>query len=227
MKVLILAYIRNTIKLKILITGWYILRSITLRGILNSWLMLKDESRYENFFGIRTSSLKKSSSPDFFHYQGASYRVLFRIFNSLPQQVKKFEFFDIGCGKGRAVFVAEHCGFDVCTGIEIDKELLADANTNVNRYKLRRPDSVFLFEHANALEYHYRPGSTVYFLFNPFSEAVLKQVLHSITSTAQKETWFIYMNPLFPAPFSDKSITLVSKLKTRWYTEALIYSYRP
>src|SRR5690242_910081 len=117
MKVLILAHIRNTNKLKILITGWYILRSVALRGLINSYRLMRDEMRYEQFFGIRTASLKKSGSPDYYHYQGASYRVLFRIFKHLPAHIRNFSFFDIGCGKGRAAFVAEYHGFKFCEGI--------------------------------------------------------------------------------------------------------------
>jgi SAM-dependent methyltransferase len=213
--------------LKIFITGWYILRSIALRGLINSWLMLKDEKRYERYFGIITASLKKSSSHEFFHYQGASYRVLFRIFSQLPEHVKKYSFFDIGCGKGRAVFVAEHAGFDRCTGVEIDQDLVITAKQNAVLYHLKRPGSVIHFEVGNALEYNYESQPTVYFLFNPFNEFVLRQVVASIISKTSEETWFVYMNPRFPGPFHENRIRLVAELKTRWYTEALIFCHQP
>jgi 16S rRNA G966 N2-methylase RsmD len=141
----------------------------------------------------------------------------------LEPHTKNFAFVDIGCGKGRPVFVAESFGYQNLTGIDLDKELISTANENLKNYLLKSESSNIQFIAINALEYNYINQPTVYFLFNPFSEAVLKKVLNNIVSSTSSETWFVYMNPRFLDPFKHEKIELVSELKTNNYLEAMIY----
>jgi SAM-dependent methyltransferase len=209
--------------LKIFIYVYYFFRSAFLRGFLNTIALLKAELNYEEKFGIRTSAIKKSDSKEFFHYQGAGYLVLIRLFNSLDEKIKGFEFVDIGCGKGRAIFVAEYCGFNNLIGIELDQELVEEAKTNLELYSLKRKESFIRFIHANALEYIFPDRPTIYFLFNPFNEAVLSKVLDRIYAATSAETWFIYMNPLYQMPFKEKKMEIMNEFKTGRYLEAVIY----
>jgi tRNA1(Val) A37 N6-methylase TrmN6 len=98
------------------------------------------ERRHEKQFNIQTAEFIKSSSSQYFHYQGASYHVLFRLFESLDPLTKEFHFIDIGSGKGRAVFVAEYCGFTILTGIELNKNLVKDAKQNLTTFSLKKKD---------------------------------------------------------------------------------------
>jgi hypothetical protein len=83
-----------------------------LRGLYNTLKILRAEWIQEKRFGIITSMIKRSDSKEFFHYQGASYLVLFRVFSELAMDKKDFDFVDVGSGKGRALFVAEYFGFN-------------------------------------------------------------------------------------------------------------------
>jgi SAM-dependent methyltransferase len=130
---------------------------------------------------------------------------------------------DIGCGKGRALFVAEYCGYSNLTGIELDPSLLEIARQNAELFAFRRPESVFNFALQNAVEYNYLDKPTVYFLFNPFNEEILRQVLTAITKSSSSVTWFVYMNPVFRAPFNELEIKKVLEIKTGFYTEAIVY----
>jgi SAM-dependent methyltransferase len=210
-------------KLKIFIYLYYFFRSVFLRGLFNTVKLLTAERSYEKKFGISTSAIKKSNSKEFFHYQGAGYLVLLRVFRETVKLTEGFDFVDIGCGKGRAIFVAEYCGYNRLTGIELDKELTEDAYENLKLYPFRRADSEIEFVHANALVYPYENRPTVYFLFNPFNENVLTQVLGKIVLVNNCETWFIYMNPLYPRPFMETGMEVVRKYKTGRYTEALVF----
>lgn len=209
--------------MKILIYLYYFLRSVFLRGPLASWLLICDEFKYEKAFGIKTAAIKKSNSNEFFHYQGAGYRILFRLFKTIAPYTKKYDFVDIGCGKGRVIFVAESAGYDHLAGIELDEELIKEATNNLRQYLLKRKFSDITFIHANALTYRYKDKSTVYFLFNPFNEEILRRVLDKICQLTSSETWFIYMNPLYRKPFEEKQIEQVQNIKTGFYTEAVIY----
>lgn len=201
----------------------YFFRSAYLRGLLNTFRLLKAEISYERRFGIKTSMIKKSDSAEFFHYQGASYRVLMQLFKTQDARTKNFHFVDIGSGKGRAVFVAEYCGYNQLTGIELGPELIEDARQNTNRYLLKRKESSIEFILANTLDYNFADRPTVYFLFNPFNAEILMRVLEKIKASTTSETWFVYMNPLFRKVFDKQGVPLVQELKTKRYLEAVIY----
>jgi len=209
--------------LKVFIYIYYFFRSIFLRGFISTIRLIRAEAVNERVYGITTSSIKKSSSTEFYHYQGASYLVLFRILNAIKSETKNFAFVDIGCGKGRPVFVAESYGYENLIGIDLNKELIANAYDNLQRYKLKRESSTIKFITVNALEYNYINQPTVYFLFNPFNETVLKNVLNKIILSTTSQTWFVYMNPKFKEVFENEKIEIVTELKTNRYLEAIIY----
>lgn len=201
----------------------YFVRSVWLRGPLNTLDFLMKELIYERRFGIKTNKMKLSNSSEFYHYQGASYKVLLKLFKDLVTDTRNFAFMDIGCGKGRALLVAEFCGYKQLTGIDLDEELVNAATENLKLYKFKRPDSEVRFICQNALSFDYPNEATVYFLFNPFNETVLKGVLERICSMNRKEVIFVYMNPLFPKPFSDLEIVQTKTYKSWRYTEAMVF----
>lgn len=206
---------------------YYFLRSILLRGLINTILLFKDERQYENALGIQTAEFKKSKSPDFFHYQGAGYALLYKILPEVFLLSGNLPFVDIGSGKGRALFVAEQCGFINLSGIELDESLVAGALINLKQYKPKHAGSEFHFVCANALDYPYPNQKAVYFLFNPFSEVVLKQVVASILKNTQHQTWIIYMNPKYNKAIETQGFTIQKTFKTRFYTEAIVYLHQP
>ncbi len=209
--------------MQFLLPLYYSLRSIVLRGLVNSVNLLRAEYKNEKFYGIATSVIKKSHSKEFYHYQGASYSVLLRILNMLGTEYLSYDFVDIGCGKGRVLIVAEKYGFRKLVGIELDEELVEDARKNIAGYRKRNSDSTIDIYRINALEYTYGDKPAVYFLFNPFNEEVLNKVVSRIMESNKKEMIFIYMNPLYPRPFETRGLQLLTKIKTRWYTEAMIF----
>jgi SAM-dependent methyltransferase len=213
--------------LKYFIHLYYIARSLILRGPLTSLSLFNAERRHEKQFNIQTAEFIKSSSSQYFHYQGASYHVLFRLFESLDPLTKEFHFIDIGSGKGRTVFVAEYCGFTILTGIELNKNLVKDAKQNLTTFSLKKKDSKINFIEINALDFDYKNEPAVYFLFNPFNARVLKKVLERIRAATISETWFVYMNPLYASVFKDAGIKQEKVIKSGFYTEAIIYKIKP
>jgi SAM-dependent methyltransferase len=208
---------------KFLLYIFYFFRSVYWRGLLNTLKLLKAEIQYEKKFAINTSGIKKKESADFFHYQGASYLVLLRIFREIFEQTKHFTFVDIGSGKGRAIFVAEYVGYNILIGVEMDQELVIKAQQNMKLYPFKREESAITFVCKNALDVVYKNEPTIYFLFNPFNELVLNQVLDKIISANSSHVWFVYMNPLFINPFVEKNMQLIKTFKTGNYTEAVVY----
>ena len=211
--------------MKILLYLFFFFRSALLRGLINTIRLLRAEYRYEKQFRIRTSRIKHSDSDDFYHYQGAPYWSLMKIFATVPQTCRLLPFIDIGSGKGRAVFVAEYCGFHVATGVELQHELVEESQANLRRYPYKRKASSISFIQSNALDFAYPEHAALYFFFNPFSEEIMERVLEKMVKVGKEEIWFVYMNPMYPGPFDRKGLIKMSTVMTRFYTEATVYRY--
>jgi SAM-dependent methyltransferase len=97
--------------------------------------MLVKEVGFEKKLNIHTSGLIPSKSEDYYHYQPAAFKPLQEIFGYLPR--RDFQFYDIGSGKGRVAFFAEHMGFTHITGIELISGLTEQAVENLAHYKKR------------------------------------------------------------------------------------------
>ncbi len=188
--------------------------------------MLRLEGHYERLFGIKTMQIKKSDDAHNFHYQGASYMVLFDLFKKLPHSTKQKNFIDIGSGKGRALFCAEYSGFDHLIGVELDKELVEISNENVERYRLKRNESRFKFICENALTYIIPEGTAVFYFFNPFSEKIMQEVEKKISSWRvenNSEIFIIYVNPQFKNVWINAGYETYHQEGNSRYTEALIF----
>lgn len=209
--------------MKILIYIFYFIRSILLRGPINSIQILRFEKKYESLFGIKSTGLIPSKNPEYFHYQGAPYAILLKILNAESKFTKNFQFVDIGSGMGRAVFAAEYCGYSNLLGIELNPDLVKLANQNKQLYQLKRKDSHIQFIYENALQYSYEDQNCVYFLFNPFNAVVLKAVVKRIISVTQRPSFFIYMNPIHADVFNELKIEKVRTYTSAFYNEAFVY----
>lgn len=214
-------------KLKIFRFAWYFLRSVVLRGFINTIRLGALDLRHEKRFGISTTAPGQARSTDYYHYQGAGYDMIIRMFADLVPGREHYHFIDIGCGKGRAVIVAENAGFRKVTGIELFDDLLRIAAENVKKYPTKKNDSSITLLHLNALNYNYENEPAIYFLFNPFTGNVLKEVLLRIMQQTKSDTYFIYMNPKYASVFAELGVRKSRVYKTRFYTEAIIYHLQP
>jgi len=186
----------------------------------------KSESQYEIEFGISTSGIVKSDDKDNFHYQGAGYLALLRVFNELPSELKNKTLIDYGSGKGRALFCAEFCGFNRLIGVELDANLCSDVRKNALNYRKKRPESTFEFVHQNALDYTIPADTGTFYFFNPFSDLIMEKVAdniikHSVNNNTS--VYVAYLNPTFKKLWEEKGFLVYKTIKTNRYTEAIIY----
>jgi SAM-dependent methyltransferase len=192
--------------------------------------MLSLESKYEKELGISTSRIKKSDDKDNFHYQAASYMSLLKVLGRLPLHLKNEGFIDYGCGKGRALFCAERNGFNRLIGVDLDRELLVKAEENLNTYTKKRAGSAFQFINENALTYEIPEGTSTFYFFNPFSEKVMSEVAGRVvnySNATKQKVYVVYLNPKYKSVWTKAGFTIEEEIKTRFYTEALLYSYTP
>jgi len=214
---------------------YYFFRSLYYRGIVNTFKLLSYEGKYEKQLGINTHSivnlnsltLAGSNSEQNHHYQGASYFILFSIFNKLPNTLKNKPLIDYGCGKGRALFVAEQCGFTNLIGVDIAKELINMANSNLTVYKKKNPTSEIKFEFNDATKYEIPDDACVFYFFNPFGAEIIKTVLNNIKNSVQKnprEIYCIYLNPKYSEVFEQCDFKVNFIEKNNRYIEGIIYT---
>ena len=179
---------------------YYFFRSLYYRGFLNTFKLLTYEGKFEKQLGINTHSivnldkltLATENSDQNHHYQGASYYILFSILNKLPKETQNLEFIDYGCGKGRALFVAEQCGFTNLIGVDIAKELIDDANVNKLVYQKKNKESKISFLFSDATAYSIPITACVFYFFNPFGEDILQMVIQNIKESLRQHPRKIY-----------------------------------
>ena len=109
-------------------------------------------------------------------------------------------FVDLGSGKGRALLVAQEFPFKRIVGVEWSSELTAVARANVAiAAGPGSPDDRFELLQMDARDYEFPVAPLVLFLFNPFGEETLSQVVaHLERSLAinPRPVFVIYANPL-------------------------------
>jgi SAM-dependent methyltransferase len=92
-------------------------------------------------------------------------------------------FVDLGSGKGRAVMLAAQWPFKRVIGVEFSKELNVIALRNLRAYKgQRRCDTIEIIT-IDAAEYAWPDLPTVAFLYSPFEEPVMRDVLANIDAS--------------------------------------------
>lgn len=205
---------------------YYFIRSVYYRGFLNTLHLLRSEWRGDKRYGINTQAVANTrESKGNYHYQGASYLVVEQLFQKLWEQYPNYMVYDIGCGKGRVLFVAERFGFTHLKGIDLDATLLEVAKLNLQKYVRQNAHAQFQFVAQNALQLEIPDAPCIYFLFNPFSDEVLRPVLHRIKANASKPCVFVYMNPRFEMCFQEAGFQRKETLYTERYKEAVIYTH--
>ncbi len=214
---------------------YYFFRSCYLRGIANTFKLLIYEYKYERQLRLNTHrivnlgnlTLASDNSSQNHHYQGASYFILYSIFKHIPPHLKKNPIIDYGCGKGRALFVAEQCGFNYLIGVDIAKELIEQANCNKSIYKAKHKESKFYFLFEDATKYSIQNDACVFYFFNPFGEHILEKVLHRIKESIQlnpREIYCIYLNPKYDSVFEKNGFKKYYIEKNKRYIEGIIYT---
>ena len=161
-------------------------------------------------------------------YMPVSFGLLEEIFTQIKDKAHH-HFLDIGCGKGRALCVAAHQGFNKVTGIDLSKELAKQAEENLFltqqkiktlQYKIYNNDA-FYFEIAKDVD--------CIFMFNPFDDVIMSSVAENILKSfeiAPRPITLIYVNPLYKQELLNVGFKQVYHTQKLKYLEAIILELR-
>jgi len=198
--------------------------------------IIKQEIKGEKKYGIVTTgadelrALEKKGI-DIDHstiYMPVSYDLLEEIFTEIKDKTHH-HFLDIGCGKGRALCVAAHYGFNKVTGVDLSKELCKQAENNLFltqqknkalQYKIYNNDA-FYFEIANDVD--------CIFMFNPFDDVIMSSVAENILESFEmtpRPITLIYANPVYKQELLDVGFKQVYHTQKMIYLDAIILEKR-
>jgi len=132
-------------------------------------------------------------------YQAVDARELRETLNGLGIHYGDFTFLDFGSGKGRALLVASEFGFKRIVGVEYCADLNRIAAENLRRHReaVRQCKEIELIT-ADATKVTLPGDPLVLFLFNPFSRAVMSQVVNNVTDSFREKPrrmMVIYFTP--------------------------------
>lgn len=195
-----------------------------------AWFVVRDEIRGEKKYGIKTTGYDNlqhlaDKGIDTEHatiYMPAGYYMLENLLGEVAKLPNQKHFLDIGCGKGRAMFVAAHFGFTHITGIDISKPFCEETEALMKRL----PGNVqALVQHADAFYYRIPKEIQVIFLFNPFDEVIMSGVVENILMSGEehpRDIYIIYMNPQHKELFTEAGFTIIYEHKKLRYLEGVI-----
>ncbi|TFW16751.1 class I SAM-dependent methyltransferase [Massilia arenosa] len=169
---------------------------------------LARDLRYGQFLG----GVKKTPFGDTGAYDTANsdYAALEEIFaDELPQASVLV---DVGCGKGRVLnyWLSRFPGSRI-VGIELDPEVASETAKRLSRYRnveIRCGDACQLLP----------PETTLVYMFNPFSEPVMKGFLAAVRSCARasrRNIRIVYYNPMHVNVFKEAHHCSVSSRSLR------------
>ena len=197
-----------------------------------AFILLRHEISGEKKYGINTTGadeLKKLKRKgiDISHatmYMPVSYQLLEEALQQISPDTKK-HFFDIGCGKGRAMCMAAYYGFNKISGVDFSKEFCEDAVNNLQLTKQKIQEINFSVIEADAAVTKIPGDADCIFLFNPFDETIMKKVIQNIkasTNSNPRKVNVIYVNPLYKNLFTENGFTETYYRKKLKYFEISI-----
>ncbi|KAA9036593.1 class I SAM-dependent methyltransferase [Ginsengibacter hankyongi] len=163
-------------------------------------------------------------------YQACNYFILEKGFNYLRSINENKNITDFGCGKGRAMIVAAHYGFNNITGIDFAKALCLSAEKNMLETHLLSPLVKFNIICDDVVNYKIANEQTVFFFFNPFDEAIMLKVVKNILSSLKekdRKIYIMYANPVHKEIFLSAGFEEEYYLKKLQYLELSILSKEP
>jgi SAM-dependent methyltransferase len=122
---------------------------------------------------------------------------------------RDYTFIDLGSGKGRTLLMASDYPFRRIVGVELLPSLHQIAQQNVRQYK-SESQRCFSLESvcADAAAFPFPDDPLVLFLFNPFPESGMRQVVANLEQSLRahpRPVYILYHNPLLEHVLSESA----------------------
>jgi SAM-dependent methyltransferase len=131
-------------------------------------------------------------------YSALEYPHILWALQAIPFPPADVVFVDYGAGKGRALAAAATHPFQKVIGVEISETLACTARRNLASMKHKRAAHVE-FHCCDAASFPVPDDANVFFFFNPFIGATLREVIHRI-----HQSWGSHQRDLFVIFFNHR-----------------------
>lgn len=205
----------------------YITRLIRVRVPLLQPRLSEERGRaFDDEFGVDTSGSIQPKDlgvpePDQSIVFESTDPVLFRaMITGLHLRYQEFTFIDLGSGKGRALLMASRFPFKRIIGVEWSEQLHRTALQNVRIYRGPKQCAMVESVHMDVREFPIPPEPSVFFLFHPFKEQVMAEVLGNIRASLEsrpRKVVIVYYNPRL-GKLLDAAGFLVRVAHKGWYS---------
>jgi SAM-dependent methyltransferase len=132
-------------------------------------------------------------------YQPIEAELFREVIGGLDIDYQRFTFVDLGSGKGRALLLATEFPFRRIIGVELLPELHAIAEQNVDKYQAGAQRQRIELLCGDARQFWFPLEPLLVFLFDPFPEHVLQEVIGNLeqsVSQALRPIVVVYLNPI-------------------------------
>jgi SAM-dependent methyltransferase len=168
---------------------------------------------------ITNGDRKKAS-----RYEAVSFYMLEKLLSAFQKVSGLTSIIDLGSGKGRILMVAPHFGFTDITGIDFAKELCEQAIANMKEKETHFPDIKWKVINENVENYDIGNQDSVFFMFNPFTEDVLKSFLEKLDNSCHeypRSIYFLYASPQYQQLLLDNGYAIIYQ-KQMMHLESII-----
>jgi SAM-dependent methyltransferase len=124
-------------------------------------------------------------------YQATGEQELLDAVNYVRENLRTFTFIDLGCGKARTLLIASHLGFKQLIGVEFAGELVEVARRNLTGMQIKNAVVV----HADAADFCFPNGDLLLYLYNPFSQEVMRKVVANLRQSGPGKLYLVYKGP--------------------------------
>jgi SAM-dependent methyltransferase len=121
-------------------------------------------------------------------YQASDEQEILDAIKTLDENLQTFVFVDLGCGKGRTLLVAANLGFKQVIGVEFVRELAEIARTNLEKMGVTNA----IVEQRDAADFQIPNGNSIVYLYNPFSQEVVRKVLARLRQAQINKLYIVY-----------------------------------
>ena len=121
-------------------------------------------------------------------YQPTGEEELMEALNYLGVDLQTFTFIDLGCGKGKTLLVASSLGFKQAIGVEFAGELVAIAQENIRKLGINNAAAIC----GDAADFNFPAGNIVVYLFNPFTQEVMRKVIANLKEVNCRNLYVVY-----------------------------------
>ena len=205
------------------------------RGVLNTIGLAYNEIRFDYKYKLDTKKIIDLDSLNVIgknkmfgqNYQGVNISNFKKVLSKLQIDFSESVFIDFGCGKGRALILANEFGFRKIIGIEFAEVLYDNCLQNIEIVKKKYTISEIEVQLLDAVSYVIPDNANVFCFFNPFNEIILSRVIDNIISSQnrrKRKMYIIYFSPFHEEIILKQGFMKEFELKSKNKIESAIYT---